>query len=213
MIAPMKVSRAVCHPWHDGFLKMVPTIVRSLRIAFAHLKAEAREESVAEALANTCVAYQRLVQQGRSDRAFPTVLARFAAAQVIDGRRVGSRQNTRDVLSRRAQRKKRFQVERLDRFDDYENGWREAVVEDTRTPVFDQVCFRIDFPAWLARLSRRDRRIAELLAVGNSTKTVARRFRLSAGRVSQLRREFYLSWREFTEEDSDAMKADCAASG
>lgn len=65
----MKVSRAVYHQWHDGFLKMVPAIVRSLRIAFAHLKAEAREESVAEALANTCVAYQRLHQQGRSDRA------------------------------------------------------------------------------------------------------------------------------------------------
>lgn len=132
---------------------------------------------------------------------------------MTDGRRVGSRQNTRDVLSRRAQRKKRFQVERLDRFDDHENGWREAVVEDTRTPVFDQVCFRIDFPAWLARLSSRDRRIAELLAVGNSTKTVARQFRLSAARVSQLRREFYLSWREFTEEDSDGVKAHGATSG
>ena len=131
---------------------------------------------------------------------------------MIDGRRVGSGESTRDVLSRRAQRKKQFQVERLDRFDDHENGWREAVVEDPRTPVFDQVCFRIDFPAWLARLSSRDRRIAESLALGNSTKTVARRFRLSAGRVSQLRREFYRSWREFTDESSDAMKAHCATS-
>jgi hypothetical protein len=72
-----------------------------------------------------------------------------------------------------------------------------AVVEDPHTPVFDQVCFRVDFPAWLDRLSRRNRRIAEYLALGNPTCAVAKRFHISAGRISQLRREFYNSWQNF----------------
>jgi hypothetical protein len=173
---------------------MLPIIVRHLRVVFRYLRAEAREEAVAEGLANACTAYQRLVKQGRAHVAFPTVLARFAAAQVADGRQVGSGQNTRDVLSPRAQKKKHFQVERLDHFDDEENEWMEAVVEDPHTPVFEQVCFRVDFPEWLDRLSRRNRRIAESLALGNSTSAVAKRFRISAGRISQLRREFYNSW-------------------
>ena len=71
------------------------------------------------------------------------------------------------------------------------------MVEDHRTPVVDQVCFRVDFPDWLSRLNRRNRRIAESLAHGNSTHAVARQFRVSAGRVSQLRREFYESWEQF----------------
>ena len=197
VIAPIKKSRSVRPRWHAAFLMMLPVIVRHLRIAFRHLRPEAKEEAVAEALANACVAYQRLVKQGRAHLGFPTVLARFAAAQVRDGRQVGSGQNTRDVLSPRAQKKKQFQVERLDHFDEEENQWMEAVVEDPHTPVFDQVCFRIDFPEWLARLSRRNRRIAESLSIGNSTGAVAKRFRISPGRISQLRREFYESWQEF----------------
>lgn len=203
MVAPIKKSVGGRPQWHDHFLAMYPVIIRALRFAFRDLRPEAQEEAVAEGLANACVAYHRLVELGRTERAYPTVLARFAAAQVLGGRRTGSRQNSRDVLSRRAQRKKQFQVERLDHFDDEENQWFEAVVEDTHTPVFDQVCFRLDFPAWLARLPRRNRRIAETLALGNSTKSVARRFRMTAGRVSQLRREFYVSWREFTEGSSE----------
>jgi hypothetical protein len=176
---------------------MLPIILRHLRITFRHLRDEAKEESVAEALANACTAYHRLVTQGRAHLGFPTVLARFAAAQVADGRRVGSGQNTRDVLSPHAQKKKQFCVERLDHFDEEENEWMEAVAEDPHTPVFDQVCFRIDFPAWLDCLSRRNRRIAECLALGNPPGTVAKRFRISPGRISQLRREFYDSWQEF----------------
>jgi hypothetical protein len=176
---------------------MIPVIVRHLRVVFRHLRPDAKEEAVAEGLANACVSYQRLVKQGRAHLGFPTVLARFAAAQVLDGRQVGNGQNTRDVLSSRAQKKKRFQVEHLDHFDEEEGQWMEAVVADPHTPVFEQVRFRLDFPAWLARLSRRNRRIAQSLCLGNSTGAVAKRFRISPGRVSQLRRQFYDSWQGF----------------
>jgi FixJ family two-component response regulator len=63
--------------------------------------------------------------------------------------------------------------------------------------VSDQAGFRIDFPAWLSRLSPRDRQVAEALALGHTNGDVARRFGVSSGRVAQLRRELHDSWREF----------------
>ena len=52
-------------------------------------------------------------------------------------------------------------------------------------PVSDIVAFRVDFADWLKSLRRRDRRIAQSLALGNCTGDVAKRFKVSAGRVSQ----------------------------
>ena len=56
---------------------------------------------------------------------------------------------------------------------------------------------RIDFSDWLASLKRRDRRVAEFLANGESTTAAAQRFKVSAGRISQLRRELAASWTRF----------------
>jgi DNA-directed RNA polymerase specialized sigma24 family protein len=197
MIASVQPPAGARRTWQAAFLAMLPVIQRHVQIAFRHLPAEAKEEAIQESLANTCVAFARLFQQGRSQRAFPIALARFAVAQVRDGRTVGSSQNVREVLSRYAQRKKGFSVQRLDQYDREEQQWTEAVVEDTRTPVFDQVWFRIDFPAWLARLSPRNRRITKLLAAGYSTGEVATEFDISPSRVSQLRRQLHDSWVDF----------------
>lgn len=94
-------------------------------------------------------------------------------------------------------------VERLDAFDTCDGEWREAVVEDTRTPVPEQACFRVDFPAWLERLNERERRIAQALAASYSTSEVAEEHGLSLGRVSQLRRELHQAWERFHGQVSD----------
>src|SRR5262249_53763961 len=80
------------------------------------------------------------------------------------------------------------------------NPLEDALVENTVSPVPDQVAFRLDFPAWLATLSRRNREIAEDMALGHGTGHLARRFGLTQGRISQLRRELYESWRRFHKE-------------
>ena len=187
--------------WQSVFIAMLPDIEKYVAIAFRRLRGDHRDEAVQEALVSCCLACARLVQNGQSDRVFPTVLAKFAVAQVRVGRQVATRMNVRDVCSPYAQKRKGIRVERLHRFDPQMNEWRESILEDHRTPVFDQVQFRIDFPAWLSQLSRRDRKLAEWLALGNATGQTARKFRISAGRVSQLRQEFYDSWREFLGEN------------
>ena len=203
MVAPVRKSRRVSNPpaWHRGFMQMLPVIHAYARGAFAHLNPEARQDMIQEVVANALVAYVRLYQQGRVALAYPTVLARYGVAQVRDGRKVGCKLNIRDPLSRYCQKRKGVVVERLDVFDEEENAWAEAVVQDTRTAtVPDIVSFRCDFPAWLETLRHRDRRIAETLALGHRTQDVARRFQVSEGRVSQLRRELAVSWKAFVGE-------------
>jgi DNA-binding NarL/FixJ family response regulator len=183
--------------WQTLFQAILPAVYKHVQFAFRRLPDEQQEEAVQAALANACVACARLVAQGRTERVFASALARFAVAQVREGRMVGTPLNIRDVLSPYAQKKKHLIVERRTRFDSEEHQWLEAVRAGHRTPVPDQVCFRIDFPDWMATLSQRTRQIAQTLAAGNSTNEVARRFSISAGRVSQMRRELCDSWRRF----------------
>ena len=183
--------------WQQRFLALLPVIVNYVRPAFRELGPEAKAEAVQEAVANALVAYARLVEQGRESLAFATVLARFAVAQVRAGRQVGGRLNAQDISSQYCQQRKRIRLGRLDRFDPQENCWQETIVEDHRTPILDQVCFRIDFPVWLGRLTARQREIVRALALGHRPGEVARRFRISPARISQLRQEFFDSWQAF----------------
>ena len=179
---------------------MVPIIRQYARGAFSHLNPEAKQDLIQEVIANCLVAYVRLFQQGRVALAYPTVLARYGIAQVKDGRRVGNNLRIGEVLSKYAQRRKNFSVESLDKFDETEGCWLEVVVEDRHVGPSDTARVRLDFADWLRKLPRRNRRIAEFLSLGNRTSDAARKFKLSDGRVSQLRGELAESWRAFVGE-------------
>ena len=183
--------------WHQVFIGMLPAIVAHAKISFRHLRPDARAEAIQEATCNACCAVARLAELGKLDLAYPTPLARFAVAQVRDGRKVGCRLNVRDVLSPYCQHRKRIAVERLDRFDEEEGQWREVVVEDHRAGPAATAAARIDLTDWFDSLPRHKRRVAQTLATGETTKRTSRRFRLSPGRISQLRREFMHSWADF----------------
>ena len=207
-IAKQNRSRKSVPAWHAGFLAMLPAIATYARLAFRHHNPEARQEAVEECLANALVAYVRLVQLGKADIAYATPLARYAVAQVRDHRKVGGHLNIGDVMSSYCQRQKKITMERLDHFDREENAWQEALVVDSRTaPVPDIVAFRCDFADWLASLPHRNRKIALKLATNESTGRVARMFKVSAGRISQLRKEFKLAWDQFTGESQPPQAA------
>ena len=179
--------------WHAGFLAMLPAIRRQLKMAFRHLDPEARAEAVQEGMCNAMLAYLRLHERGEVKKAYPTPLAQYAARQLRDGRKVGGKLNIKDVSSRYCQRLKHVILERLDKWDK-EEGWLEIVVEDKHATPADVARVRLDFAAWLKTLPRRDRKVALDLATGNRTGDVARKYELSDGRISQLRKELHLSW-------------------
>lgn len=192
MVSATRMRRVVA--WHAGFLAMLPAIRRSLKAAFRGLDPEARDEAVQEDICNALAAYVRLCERAKVDQAYPTPLATYAVRQIRDGRKVGGKLNVRDVSSLHCRRRKHVILERLDKWDREEQAWMEIVVEDRHTSPADVVRVRLDFAAWLKTLPRRDRKVALDLAAGHRTKDVARRYDLSDGRISQLRKELHLSW-------------------
>ena len=191
MVSATKRQRMAA--WHAGFLAMLPAIRRQLKVAFRNLDPEARAEAVQEGVCNAMLAYVRLHERGEVEKAYPTPLAQYAARQIRDGRKVGGKLNIKDVSSPYCQRLKHVVLERLDKWD-REEGWMEVVVEDRNATPADVARVRLDFAAWLKTLPRRDRKVALDLARGNRTSDVARKYELSDGRISQLRKELHLSW-------------------
>jgi len=109
-------------------------------------------------------------------------LALFAVKQVRSGRQVGCKLNVRDISSQHCQMVKGVSLQRLDRYDRKEESWKEVVVEDRHVGPAEVVATKLDFEAW---------------AAGETTTRTARRFKVSAGRISQMRRELMGSWCEF----------------
>jgi hypothetical protein len=202
---------------HAEFLTLSPIVERHARVVFRYCNPLDREEAVAEAVAAAFESYIALKARGKDPvRDFPTAMATFAALHVKDGRHVGGRSSSQDVLSRKAQGRHHFHVESLpsslrNSFDglygaaggqEEQDAFEERLHDNTRTPVPDQVCFRLDWPAFLRTLSRRDRGLAGFLAMGHSAKAAAQKFKLSPGRVTQLRQQWHREWLAFQGETS-----------
>jgi hypothetical protein len=185
--------------WQNSFLEILPEIKRRLRMAFCRLSEEAREEAMEEAIVSCLLAYARLYEQGRTASVTPSTLAWYAALQVKSGRPTVGSMNGSDPLSRYAQLENGIQIERLD------SKWIDVMVEDKRAAVPDQVAAKLDVGAWFATLSRRMKQIAKDLAFGFSTSEVARKYGVTAGRISQLRRALENSWAEFQKESVPAV--------
>ncbi len=184
--------------WHARLLALLPTVVRYAKRAFRTYDPEARQEAVQNVVANTAAAVAGLAKRGKLDLAYPTVLAKFGIRQTLDNRKTGSSLNIKDVLSKYCQENKGLMVERLDKFNEQEDCWEEAVVVDTRNaPVPATVAFRVDFKDWLKSLAPRDRKVARYLSLGNRTADAARRFKVTPSRIAHLRRELAESWRAF----------------
>ncbi len=183
--------------WHESFLDILPGIQCYLEHAFRFLDDDAREEVVAESIAKATVAYARLFERGKAEKAFPTVLGRYAAAQTRDGRCVGGTPSTNDILTTKAQQRHGYSVERTSYYDKETEGWTEAAVADRTTTPADAAAFRIDFEEWLRSLPRRDYKIAMRLLDGFRVGEIAQEQNVTLGRISQVRSLLRESWNDF----------------
>ena len=195
-----KMRQSVASARATIFLTLLPQIREQAHFAFRTERPERREELTDEVIANCWAAFVRLVERGLIDVVYPTPLAQYAIKQVRDGRRVGARLNVRDISSDYAQRSKRFTVERLDRYDELNGEWREVLIEDRKAGPAETAAARVDISDWFDSLPRHKRRIAQTLAAGESTKRTAKKFGVTPGRISQMRREFQAAWAEFQRE-------------
>jgi DNA-binding CsgD family transcriptional regulator len=206
MIATQKDCRRKRYSprWNDRFLELLPAIQDQAEFAFRRVPSDAREELVQETVATAYGMFMKLCRRGKTALVYPTPLCKYAVRHVRAGRRIGSPANSLDITSPCTCTVKRITIERLDRFDPRTGDWREAVVEDHTAGPAEIAATRLDFSGWLTTLSARDRELAETLAIGETTGRVARTFRISAARVSQLRRELCANWHRFVGELADA---------
>jgi hypothetical protein len=190
-------------PCDPHFESLVPSIERCASYAFRKLPPHQRQENIADVVANAFVAFTRLIERGLEALIYPTALAQFAIRRVRSGRELAVRQNVTDVLSPYAQSQQGIVVERL--YHSQRSGqWQERLVEDRRATPDELVACKLDFSAWLDGLCPHKRRIALRLAGGDTTCEAARYFRVTAARISQLRRELQAAWNEFQGEELPA---------
>jgi hypothetical protein len=186
------------------FLAHRPRFEAHARFAFRRVGCpHARADRVAETVALAWRHFAALARRGKKPEEFVTTLALRCSQAVKAGRRLVGCETGQDVLSPVAQVRHGVRVTRLpdhDRAHDRHplpDELADALTDNTKSAVPEQAAFRVDFPRWRASLRRRDRRVLDALAGGERTADAARRFKLSPGRISQLRREFEEGWWAF----------------
>lgn len=164
----------------DAFANQIPELTSMASAAFRHLDPEARAEAVQNTLALAWKAYEALIRQGRgSEDGIIKSCLWYSIRQTRAGRKAEGESRAKDVHKNAHRGRVSFEHAELKHFasDD--------------TPIPEIVSFRIDVPAFLGTLTDRQRRMAELLMMGNTTSEVAREIGVTPGRVSQFRSEFY----------------------
>lgn len=197
---------------HAQFLAILPRIETHARIHFNFLRCPStREDAIQEVIAIAWKWFLHVTEQGKDINEFVMALADYAVRHVRSGRRLCGQERARDVLSSRAQRLKGFAVESLPSSTQRSyasvfsephgqqimDAFEERLRDNLMTPPPDAAAFRIDYPLWLSQLGKRNRTIAEDMALDFSTKELAARHKISMGRVSQLRRELHQDWQRF----------------
>ena len=207
---PNSLSISLPDQLQSQFLDLLPRIETHARIYFRYIRcSDTRAEKVAETVAVAWRWFKRLAERGKDISRFVTVFIRYAARAVKCGRRAVGSDRANDVLSPVAQRRHGFTVESLptstqrsfesihsvvkgqEEIDAYE----ERLHDNSVTPPPDAAAFRLDFPRFLGELSERDREMAMYLSLDHSGKRTAKRFGISPGRVTQLRRRWCEEWR------------------
>src|SRR5262249_20555030 len=154
--------------------------------------------------------FLRLIEQGKDPLEFPAAIADFAARAVKAGRRLCGKHKGKDILNPLAQQRHDFVVEPLlSTRRSHESRYsvplgqraqdvlEERLKDNSITPPPDAAAFKIDFTCWLQTRTDRDRGIIGDMILDERTLDLAKKFGLSVGRISQLRREYMQDWRHF----------------
>jgi hypothetical protein len=173
---------------HARFVTFLPRIEAHANINFRNIRCDAmRADHVAETVALAWKWFLALESRGKDASRFVSAIATFAVRAVRCGRRVAGMEKSRDVMNNCRERI----------LTTASNVLSDALTDNSATPPPDAAAFRIDFPRWLDGLPDRDRQLVERHMVGERTMAMARRFRISPARVSQLRRELCRDYSRF----------------
>jgi hypothetical protein len=157
------------------------------------------------------------IKNGKDPKDFVSSIAEMAVRHVRVGRLVWRQEPAKDVMSPRAQHSKGFAVEQLnvstarphEQFYSDPHGQEqmdtleERLADNTRTPPPEQAAFREQYGMLLEQMGPRNGPIVDDMAAGENTFALADKYKLSPGRVSQLRREAEKTWRKIDAGDDE----------
>src|SRR5215469_6955679 len=162
---PTPFSSAALAHLHASFLALVlPRVLSHGRVCFGGIKCPHRRgDAIQDIIGLAWRWHLGLAENGKDANCYTTAIAPYAAIAVKSGSRVAGQERANDVLSPVAQRRYHFYVGRLPDFETLtEHPLCEALLDNTKSPPDETVCFKLDFLAWLASLTERDRSLASL---------------------------------------------------
>ena len=185
-INPQPVTSSVV----PSFESMLPVLtIRFRKAALSIQSHEERTDAVAEMTGMAFVLHSSLVKRGRTD-IFSSPIGEFAVKAYFSGRRVAGMSAT-DVTSPRC----RF----LGRSTVVNDGVGKCICRRTFKPSTIGA-FNIDFTDWKKTLDDRTQSLLADILMGETTSFLAKRYKISPARISQIRRELVESWKDFTGE-------------
>lgn len=176
------------------FLQILPRIEAHAHIYFRGVRCESRRSDlVQETVSIAWESFVRASQRGKDPRRFITAIARFAVLHVRCHRYFCGSSSPNDALSEAAQYRRGYKAHSFSG----SRAWEEALKDNRKSPVDEQVCFKLDFREWLRTLDSRSRKMVEQMILGERTCDLAKSFGISAARISQLRRWLQEEWNRF----------------
>ncbi len=192
---------------NTAFLKYLPAVEKHAGFEFRHLPDVDREECVADAVASAFVNFRSAHQVGKTDQLTPSTVARYGVLHARTGRRVGGpNDNTKDVMSRRAQHARGFKCYSIhasigNRYDCMRDPtapvWTLLLSEAGREPVADLACFRCDWSTFLGQQQDRTRTAISMLAEGYKRCEVADHLGTTRPAVTQRMARAEREWDRF----------------
>lgn len=168
----------------DRFLGKYQLLVNMAKRAFSHQIGDTREERIANAIGLAWKHWTNATRKAECDDSVLIGCFKWAIHQTICGRQVHFSQRINDP----------FQRERTG--GAAQCNVIESLIDRKASPA-DRVAFEIDTSDWLSSLSSRQRDIAIDMMAGHDTSSLAAKYNLSNGRISQLRRELHTSYVTF----------------
>ncbi len=184
---------------HAAFAPLLIQVERYARFAFRAIRCpQSRDDAIQETRGLAWRQFLHYASEGIDPSRFPRLFARRLVGSVNDGRRTACQDRRNDVLSPRAHLFHGLNLIALgDWPDETLDPWREALTDNARTPVPEQVAFRLDLPCWLQTLRPRHRRMVLDLLAGRSAKQVAQEHGVTLSYFCRLRKAWQVHWEAF----------------
>jgi DNA-directed RNA polymerase specialized sigma24 family protein len=187
---------------HEHFVAVFkPRIEQQAGVSFRRYSGnpEMMEELTQEALGLGWKHYLDMKLKGeKNPEEFISVFAERACQGARSGRSVNGQERARSISNPRTQIAKSFARQSLPQYDSSEHDTDLLrAIQDERDSPPDIAAYLIDTKEWLAGLPEKKREMALDMAAGETTTGLAEKYRMTLGRVSQIRRELVESNRLF----------------